>query len=579
MTASSRTPYLVGKAFRSFLLASVLTAAASQVGALIDGLMLSRFINEEAMSAINITSPVTQALFALCILIGVGGSMLAGIAIGNHRKDEASGIFSVVITTAISLGIVLGIAGMVFLTPLLHLLCPDASLQGYTSQYLVVILPASAIYMLMVVAQMFVTLDGEPRRVTAAVTTCMVVNLTLDYIFIVWCGWAMTGAAIATVISYLGSLCVLFPHFLKKEALRYTLPRTIRQLGRIASMGLPFGIATVLIAVQMLGNNLVAINYLGAAGIVTLSICMYLLRFSMIILTGTLESFQPVAAILKGSGDNHGVALVLGRAYRFLAVSLSVLALILIIFPGWIADLFGIDDAASMAMLHVALPAYAVNIILQCAVYMLIPVYQIYSHKNMALIISFGQPLMPMVCYWLLSAAVGAGYAWINPWWGFAIGQLVVVLILAPFALTRKGDHKPFVLIPTDNPDELFDISVTPAIDRMEDAIVEADEWMRTQSLPEQLRLRVGLACEESIKNIIQHALGKKAQHSAIDMRIALSADKVTAVIRDEGTPFNPVEQDPGTGLGLMLVRKTCDDQKYEYLFHQNILTIEWQRK
>lgn len=284
MTAS-RTPYLVGKAFRSFLLASVLTAAASQVGALIDGLMLSRFINEEAMSAINITSPVTQALFALCILIGVGGSMLAGMAIGNHRKSEASDIFSIVVTTAVALGIVLGMIGMLFLSPLVGLLCPDTSLQGYTTQYLVAILPASAIYMLMVVTQMFVTLDGEPRRVTAAVTTCMVVNLTLDYIFIVWCGWAMIGAAVATVISYVAALCVLFPHFINKDSLQYTLPRTIKQLGRIAAMGLPFGIATVLIAVQMLGNNLVAIHYLGAAGIVTLSICMYLLRFSMIILT------------------------------------------------------------------------------------------------------------------------------------------------------------------------------------------------------------------------------------------------------------------------------------------------------
>ena len=47
-------------------------------------------------------------------------------------------------------------------------------------------------------------------------------------------------------------------------------------------------------------------------------------------------------------------------------------------------------------------------------------------------------------------------------------------------------------------------------------------------------------------------------------------------VIRDEGAPFNPVESDPGTGLGLMLVRKTCDAERYEYLFHQNILTIEW---
>lgn len=578
MSTASRTPYLVGKAFRSFLLASVLTAAASQIGALIDGLMLSHFINEGAMSAVNISSPVIQAMFALCILIGVGGSMLAGMAIGNHRKSEASGIFSVVTVTAVALGVIIGVGGMIFLSPLVQLLCPDTSLQDYTSQYLAIMLPGAPIYMLMVVVQMFVTLDGEPKRVTAAVTTCMTVNIVLDYIFIVWCGWAMSGAAVATVISYAAAIAVLMPHFLHKDTLRFKLPHTVRQLGQIASMGLPFGIATVLIAVQLLGNNLVAINYIGAAGIVTLSICMYLLRFSMIILTGTLESFQPVAAILKGSGDNRGVVLVLGRAYKFLALSLSVLALILIIFPGWIADLFGISDAASLSMLHIALPAYAVNILLQCAVYLLIPVYQIYSHKNMALIISFGQPLLPMVCYWALAAAVTGGYGWVNPWWGFAIGQLIVVAILVPFALTRKGRHIPFILIPSDNPDELYDISVTPTISRMEDALIDADGWMLRQNLRESLRLRIGLACEECVKNIIQHALGSKAKHSAIDMRIALSESKVTVVIIDEGSPFNPVEQDPGTGLGLMLVRKTCDDLKYEYLFQQNILTIEWRR-
>ena len=44
--SNRRSPYLVGKAFRGFLLASVLTAAASQVGVIVDGIMLARFINE-----------------------------------------------------------------------------------------------------------------------------------------------------------------------------------------------------------------------------------------------------------------------------------------------------------------------------------------------------------------------------------------------------------------------------------------------------------------------------------------------------------------------------------------------------
>lgn len=116
-TASRRSSYLVGKAFRSFLLASVLTAAASQVGNLIDGLMLSHFIGENAMSAINITTPVTQTMFAICILIGVGGSMLAGMAIGNHRRDEASGIFSMVATSAVVIGLIIGSLGWCFSIP------------------------------------------------------------------------------------------------------------------------------------------------------------------------------------------------------------------------------------------------------------------------------------------------------------------------------------------------------------------------------------------------------------------------------------------------------------------------------
>lgn len=573
---STRTSYLVGKAFRGFLLASVLTAAASQIGALVDGLMLSHFINEDAMSAINISSPVIQVMFALCILLGTGGSMLAGMAIGKHDRGEASRIFSVVLTTVAVIGLVIGAAGLLFMKPLVGLLCPDMSLQGYATQYLEVIMPGAVMYMLMVTAQMFVTLDGEPRRVTAAVATATTVNLVLDYAFIVWCGWGMSGAAIATVISYVAAIGVLTPHFFRKETLDYALPRTLRDIGSIAGMGLPFGIATVLIAVQMLGNNIVAMEYLGAAGIVTLSICMYLLRFSMIILTGTLESFQPVAAILKGSGDNRGVGLVLGHAYRFLGISLAALALVLVLFPGLIGDMFGIDDAASSSMLHVALPAFAANILLQCSVYLLIPVYQIYTHRKLALVISFGQPLLPMLSYWLLCRLSAAGIAGINPWWGFAIGQIAVVAMLLPFALRPKGNSRPMVLIPKDNPESMFDISIVPDAKGMERALLDADRWLRKAGTDEGLRVRVVLACEECIGNIVKHALGGRNRRSSIDLRIALDRGGITAVIRDEGAPFNPVEQDPGTGIGLLLVKKTCDDLKYEYLFRQNLLTISW---
>lgn len=569
-----RSSYLVGKAFRGFLLASVLTAAASQVGNLIDGLMLSHFINEQAMSAINITSPVSQILYSLCILMGVGGSMLAGMAIGNHDRKEASRLFSVVMCTTCLLGLAAALGGSLFIGNVVELLCPDVALQGYTRDYLEVILPASPVYMLMVVTQMFVTLDGEPRRVSAAVMVCALVNLSLDYIFIVGCGWAMRGAAIATVISYVSAIGVLLPHFRGKDALRFSPPRSFAAAAKIASMGMPFGVATVLIAVQMFGNNIVAMHFLGGSGIVTLSICMYLLMFSMIVLTGTLESFQPVAAILKGSGDNRGVSIVLRHAYTFMAVALGALAVILVFFPSLISSIFGIAVQAT-AMLQLALPAFAANIVLQCVVYLLIPVYQIYGHRRLALIISIGQPLLPMAFFGLLAYLSASGACLLNPWWGFAIGQICVVLLLLPFTLIKKGDHCPFILIPHDNPDKIYDVSVRPSFADMETHLIEAEKWLSDNGIGSMDSQRIIVACEECINNIISHALSNR-KRSSIDLRITLDDRKAAAMIRDEGRPFNPVEQDPGTGIGLMIVKKMCDDMRYEYIFHQNVVSLFW---
>lgn len=573
-----RSSYLVGRAFNSFLLASVMTAAAAQIGSLIDGLMLSHFVNEGAMSAINISMPVTQILFSVSMLLGVGGSMLAGMAIGNHRRDEASGLFSNVMTACAALGCLAGCAGLLWLDPLVELLCPDISLHAYTAQYLGILLPGAPIYMVMVSMQMFVTLDGHPRRVTSAVGVCTLVNLGLDYLLLGVMNAGMTGAALATVASYVAALAVLLPHFLKKGTLKYSFPGKNIQLRAIASMGLPFGIATLLIAVNILGSNLVAMHYLGTEGIVTLSVCVYMMMFSMIILTGALESFQPVAAILKGSGDNRGVMLVLGRAYRFLTLSLLLFACILILFPEFISQIFGIKDAATALVMQRALPAYAANIVLQCAVYLLIPVYQLYNHRRLALIISLCQPLLPMVCYWALSAS-SHGNPDVNPWWGFAIGQVAVVVILLPFAMAaRREADTPVLLIPAGNPDSLFDISVKQSIGEMETAIMQADSWLRSREIGASLRHRIELALEESLKNIIQHSQSSGKKASNMDVRISIGKDQVTAVIRDEGIPFNPIEQDPGSGLGLMLVRKTCDRQNYEFLFRQNLLTIEWNR-
>lgn len=565
-----RDSYLVGKAFKSFLLASVLTVSASQMGAFIDGLMLTWFINDKAMSAVNISSPVLQLYFSLCLLLGVGGTLLAGKAIGHHDRDKASRIFSLSVTASVITGLILGTAGLIFFTPLLNMLCPDAALSGYAGDYLGIITASAPVYMLMTVLQFFVSLDGEPRRVTAAVGVCIAVNLILDYLFIAILGLGISGAAIATVISYLPAIAILCMHFRRKGTLRYTLHTGAGGLTSIAGNGAPSGFTAMLMAVQIFACNIIAIRYLGTSGVIVLAVCMYLLRLSMIILTGAIDSFQPVASILSGSEDHRGVAMVLRKAYTFMFVSLTVYAALMILFPTVIAAIFGITDSATAEMARSAIPAFAVNIVLQCAVGLLIPVYQIYSNRAMAMTVSIGQPVLPMIFFGLMAAA-GA-----NAWWGFAIGQTALVVILVPMALMKKGRHIPFLLIPRENSDNIYDTSIRPVMAEIGERLVEADEWLQRCGTDRALRFNIGVACEEILKNIADHAHDIKTGARSIDLRISTIGDSVRVIIHDAGHPFNPVDEDPHTGLGLQIVKGVCDNVKYEYMFHQNILTMTW---
>lgn len=569
-----RNSYLINKAFNGFLVASLLTVAATQVGATVDGMMLSYLIGEQAMSSVNICRPVMQLLFSLCMLLGAGSSMLVGVAIGNRNREEADRIFTAVMTLVVVIGAALLIAGLAFLKPLVAFLCPDAELQGVTSEFLGVTLYGAVFYMLSVISEMFVAVDGNPKRVTLAVLSCAMTNLVLDYVFIAIFHWGVSGAAWATVISYAVSVLLLLPHFMRPGTLRLQFNGSMKTLGQSLSIGMPFGIATTLMAIQMWGNNSIAMTYLGQGGIIALSVCVYLLCLSMIILTGTLKAFQPVASILKGADDGRGVVMVICKAYRFMFMCLAVFVVPLVFCPRLVAMAFGISEPSFLDVTAEAIRAYSLNIIFQCVVYLLIPIYQLYGNKALATFISVGQSLAPLLGMWLLAVAAPR-----YVWWGFALGQAVIAILIVFFAWIKGRRDKtvmPLVLVPRSEIVNGFETSIRAICDDMGKLVDEIDKFLKAQMSDPSLIMRIEVCSEELLKNVITHGYGKEGGKHYIDYRLSLLADEVRVVISDDGKAFNPVEYDKETGIGLLLVRGMCADIKYDYLFRQNITKISF---
>ena len=144
----------------------------------------------------------------------------------------------------------------------------------------------------------------------------------------------------------------------------------------------------------------------------------------------------------------------------------------------------------------------------------MISVDQVYSNRGIAMLISIGQPLLPILFFFIMAAA-GA-----NAWWGFAIGQGVLLLIVAPAALAKKGDHVPFLLIPVSSADKVYDTSFLPTVEDIGAGLLEVDNWMKECGIEDSLRFQVGVSCEEILKNISDHARGINRSKASIDMRV-----------------------------------------------------------
>ena len=556
-----RNSYLVGKAFKNYLTASILTVAATQVANMVDGAIVGNLIGPEGLAAVNLSKPLLQAFFATSCLYVVSSTLLAGMAIGKGDKQKANKLFSFSIIAALSFGVAYVVGGIVFFGQISELLCKSDSLRPIAEAFMRVTILSSIPQLLMYTFHQFVTVDGSPKLISRAVIVGNIFNICLNIIFIKYCGWGIAGAARATFVMYIVCILMVLPHFRKKGTLRFNLPhKGDIKLWRIVSLGLPFFLSTVLISVQYVGNNYVASVYLGDGGLIALAVCIQLFAFSMIILTGTLRTIQPVGSILKGLGDDRGMLLLLQRAYKFMAICLAVYAVTITLFPAQISQLLGANNEASLPVILDALPLFSLNIIMQSLLYVLITVFQLYNHKRLAIFLSVGQTLLPMFGFWAMKGG----------WIGFFLGQVVVaivILICTTYIRSKDKSVYPLLLIPKTEPKDVFDVTIETNINALAECRTNIGSFLLDHGIDADKVNRLVLCVEELAKNIIQHGHAKYIDVRATDSVISL---------HDDGKPFNPLEYEDGDeGYGLKLVHGFMPDLKYDYRFNQNMVRMD----
>ena len=402
--------------FYRYLWAYILVALSGCLGTVVDGIIVGNLISEDGVSAINLSTPITQFIFTLHLLINAGAGMLVAYALGQKKTDDARRFFTRSLSLTVGLGLVLSIVGgMIFPQQTARMLCDNEQILPLARNYMQVLLIGCPAFILMWGLSTMVGVDGSPRLVSMAVIVDNAVNLFLDIIFIQWFGWGITGSSAATVVGHLVGIAILLSHWRKPENRRLVPVLSTDGLAatwkRIISQGAPLAVASICLTLLLFSANRIVLSTTGRTGIFVFALCMNLLQVYNLFLSGTCQTLQSLGAIQVGKGDNQGVRTVIKKGFRFISMAMAVTCLLVWVYPQGIARLFGCDEPEMLAQSNQALRVFALSFIPFCYIYVLMIVYKLYSHHHMALFISFALSLTVIPVLWLMARML-PDYLW-----------------------------------------------------------------------------------------------------------------------------------------------------------------------
>ncbi len=338
--------------FSRFLISSVTGMLIISIYILFDTIFIGRGLGSEGLAALSMVLPVFCLLYGTGMLLGMGGSTVLSIYLGQKDERMAKVAFTHAWVATLIIGLLLSLLGTLFIDPLCYLLGADANSFTMVKDYLKYIVLFGFSFVIVNAMTIFIRNDHSPRWAMSATVFGGITNIVLDYIFIFPLNGGMAGGAIATVISSTATMLLLLMYLIKgKKTLILTKTKLILPLiRRIFINGFSSFVIEVSSGIVILAFNHVILSTIGEIGVSAYSIIANISLICVAIFTGIAQGIQPLISINYGANQ-----LIRVRKFKHLALLSALLTGILFfttgyLFPNKIVALFIQNDPALTAI-------------------------------------------------------------------------------------------------------------------------------------------------------------------------------------------------------------------------------------
>lgn len=383
-----------------FALPNIVMMVFLSLYTIVDGMFISRYVGTLALSAVNMSYPLTSLQLAMGIMLGTGGSAVIARELGEGKRDQARQDFTFVVAAAAAVGIVCALAGNAVLPWLLELLGTSSAQMPYCLPYTRILLWFAPGMFLQTVFQVLFVTAGRPGLGLASTAVGGVANLVLDALFMGPMGWGITGAAVATGIGYCVPAVTGLVYFsLEKQGpLRFTrLAARWRMLAGACGNGSSEMVSNIAVAVTTFLFNVLFLCYWGEDGVAAITIVMYFQFVFSAVDLGFSMGVAPVVSYKFGAGDTEQLRRVHRVCLGFIVLSSVAMYVLSRLAIGTLLVLFTDLDGPVAAITLEGFPIFAVSFLFMGVSIYASSLFTAFSNGVVSAVISFARTFLFLV--------------------------------------------------------------------------------------------------------------------------------------------------------------------------------------
>lgn len=297
---------------------------------LVDTYFIGLLHDDYQLAAANLSYPVMMVSVAIASIVGNGGASYIARCIGANRRERAAQTLTIGLELLLISGLILTIAGAIFIDPIVGLLGAKENTFQYTKDYCIVMILGSVFTMSNYAVGQLLRSEGSTVYSMIGMISGTVANIILDPIFIFTLKMQIKGAAIATVLgNILSTVIFLWFYARKKTLLTPSLSLARLDTGiikEILLVGVPNTLEQFFATAAMIVNNNLAAGY-GELTVAAMGIANKIMSFGTYIYQGIAGGCQPLMGYNYGAQNYRRMKALLKAGIASIAgVELAIMA-------------------------------------------------------------------------------------------------------------------------------------------------------------------------------------------------------------------------------------------------------------